>query len=272
MSLILVIARQRAAPSEDARPVVGRFDWLSGGLADDDDLRIAYVANPEDAVVAAEQAIAEGRDEVAVVPVKTQDGTQSSSGVDLDNLPRLVADSAEQHPGARIVLVNGSGPPTVDEVLGLVQPAGSDEGELLAGAIGRAFGGDTDRFGRFVATLQRAMPSGTQLALRGSAVQGYAYRTQEPFDARGPGTSDLDVVLLGESAMAAWHPEAFVIPAINTLPLSDGSIWVAPSLDAARSAAQTIARRPVSLQAMARWFLDLRSGLQGTPYVVLDAR
>jgi hypothetical protein len=116
------------------------------------------------------------------------------------------------------------------------------------------------------------MPEGTQLALRGSAVQGYAFRSQEPFDARGPGTSDLDVVLFGEEAMASWHPEAFVIPAINTLPLSDGSMWVAPSLDPARSAAQTIARRPVSLQAMARWFMDLRSGLQGTPYAILDAR
>jgi hypothetical protein len=45
---------------------------------------------------------------------------------------------------------------------------------------------------------------------------------------------------------------------------------VAPTIDPARSAAQSIARRPVSIQAMARWFLDLRSGLQGQPYVLLD--
>jgi hypothetical protein len=272
LSLILVIARPRVEPSAEPPPIAGRFDWLSGGLADDDDLRIAYAANPEAAVVAAEQAIAEGRDEVAVVPVGADSPGLPERGADLARLPDLVADSAQNHPAARIVLVSDPSTPTVAEVLDLVQPPGRDDGDLLAETIGRAFGGDTDRFGRFVGTLHRAMPAGTQLALRGSAVQGYAFGSQEPFDARGPGTSDLDVVLFGEEAMASWHPEAFVIPAINTLPLSDGSMWVAPSLDPARSAAQTIARRPVSLQAMARWFMDLRSGLQGTPYAILDAR
>ena len=57
---------------------------------------------------------------------------------------------------------------------------------------------------------------------------------------------------------------------INTLPLSDDAGWVAPALDRARRRAQAIARRPVSIQAMAGWFLDLRTLVQGQPYVVLN--
>ena len=56
----------------------------------------------------------------------------------------------------------------------------------------------------------------------------------------------------------------------NPSPLHDAAPDLAdPRLERARRLAQDAAGRPVSLQAMARWFLDLRSGLQGTPYVVL---
>ncbi len=122
-----------------------------------------------------------------------------------------------------------------------------------------------------MATLQAAIPEGTKIAWRGSAIQGANYKTKEPFDSRGSGTSDLDLVLIGDDAMSEWHPEAFYLPGVNTMPLWDEARWVAPRLDPARGNAQDLAGRPVSLQAMAKWFLDLRSGLQGTPYVVLDA-
>ncbi len=70
--------------------------------------------------------------------------------------------------------------------------------------------------------------------------------------------------------MAAWEPEAFYLPGVNTQPLYDDAPDLAdPRLERARREAQAAAGRPVALQAMARWFLDLRSGLQGTPYVVL---
>jgi len=81
----------------------------------------------------------------------------------------------------------------------------------------------------------------------------------------------LDVVLFGDEAMAAWDREAFFMPGVNTVPLGDESRWVAPSIDPAREAAQRIAGRPVNIQAMARWFMDIRSGLQRQPYVLLDA-
>ena len=71
-------------------------------------------------------------------------------------------------------------------------------------------------------------------------------------------------------SVGLWVPDAQLLGGINTLPLSDEAGWVAPALDRARRRAQAIARRPVSIQAMAGWFLDLRTLVQGQPYVVLN--
>ncbi len=139
-----------------------------------------------------------------------------------------------------------------------------------AETLERGFGGDPVRLRRFVSTLRAALPPGTTIALRGSTVAGRSYKTGEPFDAGGPGTSDLDVVIVGEPVVGLWVPDAQLLGGINTLPLSDDAGWVAPALDRARRRAQAIARRPVSIQAMAGWFLDLRTLVQGQPYVVLN--
>ncbi len=141
---------------------------------------------------------------------------------------------------------------------------------LDADTLQRGFGGDPARLRRFVSTLRAALPPGTTIALRGSTVAGRSYKTGEPFDVHGPGTSDLDVVIVGEPAVGLWVPDAQLLGGINTLPLSDDAGWVAPALDRARRRAQAIARRPVSIQAMAGWFLDLRTLVQGQPYVVLN--
>jgi hypothetical protein len=146
----------------------------------------------------------------------------------------------------------------------------AEAAELAADALDRGFDGDATRLRRFVSALRGALPPGTTIALRGSAVAGRSYKTGEPFDAGGPGTSDLDVVVVGELALEMWVPEAQLLGGINTLPLSDDADWVAPDLDRARRRAQAIARRPVSIQAMAGWFLDLRTLVQGQPYVVLN--
>jgi hypothetical protein len=160
---------------------------------------------------------------------------------------------------------------------GVGGPPGADSAHTLSAgtalepdALERGFGGDAARLRRFVSTLRDALPEGTTIALRGSTVAGRSYKTGEPFDAEGPGTSDLDVVVVGEPVLGLWVPEAQLLGGINTLPLSDDARWVAPSLDRARRRAQAVARRPVSIQAMAGWFLDLRTLVQGQPYVVLD--
>lgn len=152
----------------------------------------------------------------------------------------------------------------------IVPPSETDRADELAnGTIQRGFGGDRDRLRRFVAALASALPAGTMVALRGSTVAGRSFRTGAPFDAQGPGTSDLDIVVLGETVRDLFSDEAQYLGGINTVPASDSAPWVAPMLESARRRAQAIARRPVSIQAQAPWFLALRARVQKQPYVIL---
>jgi hypothetical protein len=252
----------------------GALDLLAAQVAGDDDDPTVTYAHPGEAVAAVQRAIEGGAGAIAVVPVALAVDAPSATLRDpeLTGLRVALDELAGRHPEVDLQYV---GPPfhhvpALESAIGALRPAGSDEPALFAGAIERAFDGDLERFGRFMAALQAGVPEGTRLVLRGSAVQGASYKTGEPFDARGPGTSDLDVVLLGDEAMATWEPEAFYLAGVNTQPLDDSASDIAdPRLERARREAQEAAGRPVALQAMARWFLDLRSGLQGTPYVVL---
>lgn len=140
--------------------------------------------------------------------------------------------------------------------------------DLTAGIVRRAFQNDPELYREFLATLRRPIGD-ADIVLRGSAITGESYRGRERFDARGPGSSDLDLVLVGPDAFRLWVPEAFYVRGVNTHPLSDRTAWVAPELDPARRAAQTLAGRPVNIQAMARWFLELRSIVQGQRHVTL---
>jgi hypothetical protein len=151
----------------------------------------------------------------------------------------------------------------------LIELQTEESSELLPGTVDRAFGGDPAMLGRFVLTLMTALPVGTKLYLRGSAVMGESYVSHEPFDADGPGSSDLDVVVCGSEVMALFADDGFYLPGINSRPLCDADREVAPSLDGARSRAQALAGRPVSIQAMAEFFLDARSVAQDTPFLPL---
>lgn len=142
---------------------------------------------------------------------------------------------------------------------------------MLAGAIARGFGGDPAGLAHFIERLRAGLPAETTIALRGSAVSGRRHTEGTPFDGDGPGTSDFDIVAVGEDAVELWVPEARLLGGINTLPLSDQATWVAPDLDGARRQAQAVIRRPLSIQAMAGWFLDLRAVAQRQPYVILHA-
>jgi hypothetical protein len=267
------VANLREVPAGAVTP--GKLDVLAAAISeDDDDPTVQYAATADEAIEAVRARIDDGAAAVAVVPVglAVDDAEGSLRDPDLLELHRRLDEVGRQHPDVELQYV---GPPfdhapALEAAVAALRPAGSEEPALLAGAIDRAFAGDLDRFARFMAALQAGVPAGTRLVLRGSAVQGVSYKTGEPFDARGPGTSDLDIVLIGDEAMAAWEPEAFYLPGVNTQPLYDDARDIAsPALEEARAAAQAVAGRPVALQAMTRWFLDLRSGLQGTPYVVL---
>lgn len=140
--------------------------------------------------------------------------------------------------------------------------------DLTDRILRRAFRGDPDVYRRFLETLRTATGD-ADIVLRGSAVTGESYREREAFDAHGPGSSDLDLVLVGKDAFRHWVPSAYYLRGVNTIPSSDRTPWVAPELERARRAAQSLVGRPVNIQAMARWFLELRAIMQGQPHVTL---
>ena len=231
------VANLRDVPAGAVTP--GRLDVLAAAISeDDDDPTVQYAATADEAIEAVRARIDDGAAAVAVVPVglAVDDAEGSLRDPDLLELHRRLDEVGREHPDVELQYV---GPavrprPALEAAVAALRPAGSEEPALLAGAIDRAFDGDLDRFARFMAALQAGVPAGTRLVLRGSSVQGSSYKTGEPFDARGPGTSDLDIVLIGDEAMAAWEPEAFYLPGVNTQPLYDDARDIAtPTLEQA---------------------------------------
>src|SRR5437868_2112430 len=68
-----------------------------------------------------------------------------------------------------------------------------------------AFGGDRHRYDAFIRTLREAIPPDVSVVLRGSAVTGFRWEDGAPFDAGGPGTSDLDLTLIGGDMMRHFN-------------------------------------------------------------------
>jgi hypothetical protein len=135
-----------------------------------------------------------------------------------------------------------------------------------------AFDGDALRYREFKAKLKAGLPSGTSVALRGSAVTSKKWADGRPFDADGRGTSDLDVTLIGDKVMEFWNDDAYYIPALHTKPLCDEDPGVAPALNALREELQQLAGRPVNFQATANIILYSRDVLFDEPYcVVIEA-
>ena len=101
-----------------------------------------------------------------------------------------------------------------------------------------AFGGSEDRYREFVEEVRRSIPSGTGVVLRGSAVTGCRWKDQAPFDADGPGTSDLDLTLVGgDDVIGLYKVTGFFVPGIHSRPLSDDDPEIAPDLIPLRESA-----------------------------------
>ncbi len=138
--------------------------------------------------------------------------------------------------------------------------------EIIERIVVLAFNGDRACYERFVATLRAGLPPETEVALRGSVITNERHEGG-CFDERGPGTSDLDVTLLGEEVMEMWNREYFYAPKINTKPLSDETPEAAPPLNPLRLTLEEMVGRPVNFQAMAKLFLEGRDKLVGQPYI-----
>jgi hypothetical protein len=159
-----------------------------------------------------------------------------------------------------------------DEITGTAEPtvrAGLSELEMRENLIRLAFGGDRHRFERFLELLEQSIPADTAAVLRGSAVTGVRWEDGSPFDADGPGTSDLDLTLVGGEVMDRYTPEGFYLPGVHSKPLSEKDPDIAPALIPLRQRLMDIARRPVNIQATRDFVMYVREHVMGQPYLTL---
>jgi len=152
-----------------------------------------------------------------------------------------------------------------DEGRTLSDPLSQDA--IRARVIRLAFGGDPQLFREFVRVLAEATPAGVEVILRGSAVTGHKWMSDEPFDADGPGTSDLDVTFVGGSMITLFRE--FHIPEIHSVPLSEAHPFASPALGALRKELCALARRAVNLQATTSFVQFVRDVVMDQPYLVL---
>ncbi|MBW8769069.1 MAG: hypothetical protein JF589_04910 [Gemmatimonadetes bacterium] len=153
----------------------------------------------------------------------------------------------------------------------------TDEGRTLSDPLSQdairqrvtrlAFGGDPARYDEFVRVLDEATPAGVEVILRGSAVTGHKWHSDEPFDADGPGTSDLDVTFVGGGMIALFRE--FHIPEIHSVPFSEAHPFAAPALGALRKQLCAMTHRPVNLQATTSLVQFVRDVVMDQPYLVL---
>src|SRR3954471_13749801 len=142
--------------------------------------------------------------------------------------------------------------------------------EKRATVIRLAFGGSEERFNEFVEVVRQAIPSGTGVVLRGSAVTGERWKDGATFDSDGPGTSDLDLTLVGgDEVMALYKVTGFWVPGIHSRPLSDEDPDIAPDLVPLRQRLMAMVNRPVNIQASRDVVIYFRGERIGQPYLVL---
>ena len=139
--------------------------------------------------------------------------------------------------------------------------------EFRERVIKLAFGGDPERFNEFLRVLSEATPDGVDVILRGSAVTGHKFGSDEPFDADGPGTSDLDVTFVGGDMVMLFRE--FHIPGIHSVPLSEQHPFASPTLGPLRERLCAMAHRAVNLQATTSLVQYARDVNMGQPYLVL---
>jgi len=143
------------------------------------------------------------------------------------------------------------------------------DAEKRANVVRLAFGGDEERLNDFLRVLRQEIPPGTAVVLRGSAVTGRRFKDDAPFDADGPGTSDLDVTLVGDQAIGLFTVTGFFIPGVHSRPLSDEDPGIAPDLVPLRETLMVMTGRPVNIQATRSAAMKFRGDTLGQPYVTL---
>ena len=132
-----------------------------------------------------------------------------------------------------------------------------------------AFGGSEERFEQFLRVIREEIPPGTGVVLRGSAVTGKRWNDGAPFDADGPGTSDLDLTLVGTTVIGLFDVTGFFVPDLHSRPLSDEDPNIAPALLPLRETLMAMTGRPVNIQASREFVQNFRGDVLGQPYLTL---
>jgi hypothetical protein len=146
---------------------------------------------------------------------------------------------------------------------------GLTEEAKRANVVSLAFGGSSDRYQEFCHAIEQVVPPGTTVVLRGSAVSGTRWKDGAPFDADGPGTSDLDLTLVGSDVLLFFNVTGFFVPGVHSRPMGQHDPDIAPGLVPLRETLMAIVNRPVNIQASREIVLKFRGDLLDQPYLTL---
>jgi hypothetical protein len=143
------------------------------------------------------------------------------------------------------------------------------EQEKRDNVVRLVFEGDEARLQAFVDRIAAAIPPATGVVVRGSAVTGRRWKDGALFDIEGPGTSDLDLTLVGDEAIKLFTITGFFVPGIHSRPVSEDDPDIAPDLVPLRRQLMAMTGRPVNIQATRDFVMYVRGELLGQPYLVL---
>jgi len=143
------------------------------------------------------------------------------------------------------------------------------EAEKRGNVIRLAFANDPARLDEFVKLIKDFIPENTGVVLRGSAVTGFRWKDKAPFDADGPGTSDLDLTLVGHRVLDYYKITGFFVPGVHSRPISKDDPDIAPGLTPLREQLMAMVKRPVNIQGTRDFVMYLRGELLGQPYLTL---
>jgi hypothetical protein len=137
-------------------------------------------------------------------------------------------------------------------------------------AVHYAFDDDEAKFLEFCKVLADFLPANTAAVLGGSSVAGYRFVDGAPFDADGPGSSDLDITLVGDEVLDYYTLEGFYVPGVHTRPLNDETLHIAPPLVPLRERLMSLVNgRAVNIQATRDFYVYIREHWMGQPYLTL---
>lgn len=143
------------------------------------------------------------------------------------------------------------------------------QAEKRENVVRLAFDNDPAKLDAFVQLIKEAVPDNTGVVLRGSAVTGYRWKDKAPFDADGPGTSDLDLTLVGSRILEYYKVTGFFVPGVHSRPISKEDPDIAPDLIPLRERLMDMVKRPVNIQGTRDFVMYFRGELLGQPYLTL---